>query len=222
MFSNVWSAGWPTTASGARWVEHVAEALARQTGIRDYIDRGAGPVQAFLAAYLGMTEHFVLHSEGELAKGFADLQLEPVTARPDGPRHGYVIELKYLKRGEPAAAAVVKERLEGAKEQLRRYLRDEGLCRRPAFGTSHRPRARLPRLGAGGERRNRGRLNAGASGARGGCIDANRNTRGLFPARPRSGLLVWLRVRAVHQLGHPGVEVGYGRLPLASTPRTRT
>ena len=110
-------------------VEHVAEALARQTGIRDYID-GERTVQAFLAAYLGMTEHFVLHSEGELAKGFADLQLEPVTARPDGPRHGYVIELKYLKRGEPAAAAVVKERLEGAKEQLRRYLGDEGLCRR--------------------------------------------------------------------------------------------
>ena len=107
-------------------IDHVAEALARQTGIRDYID-GERTVQGFLAAYLGLTEHFALRSESELGKGFADLHLEPVTGRPDDPRHGFVIELKYLKRSEAADDAVVQERLETAKEQLRRYLTDEGL-----------------------------------------------------------------------------------------------
>ena len=115
-------------------VEHVAEALANQTGIRDYID-GERTVQGFLAAYLGLTEHFVLRSESELGKGFADLHLEPVTGRPDDPRHGYVIELKYLKRSEAVDEAFVQERLKAAKEQLHRYLGDEALRGHPTVYT---------------------------------------------------------------------------------------
>ena len=52
-----------------------------------------------------------------------------MTARPDGPRHGYVVELKYIKRSDTADEAVVNQRLEGAKEQLQRYLGDEALRR---------------------------------------------------------------------------------------------
>ena len=109
-------------------VEHLATALANQTGIRNYID-GERTVQAFLAAYLGMTEHFVLRSERELGKGFADLHLEPVAARQTGATHGYVIEIKYLKRSETPDEAAVHAGLERAKEQLRHYLADEGLRR---------------------------------------------------------------------------------------------
>jgi hypothetical protein len=55
--------------------------------------------------------------------------MEPFLVRFAGIRHGYVIELKYLKRGatgtEERVAAVARE----AQEQLRRYLADERLTR---------------------------------------------------------------------------------------------
>ena len=43
--------------------------------------------------------------------------------------YGYVIEIKYLKRSEPAGGSLVAERLREAEEQLRRYLADAGLRR---------------------------------------------------------------------------------------------
>ena len=110
-------------------VDYLANAIATQTGIRDYID-GERVAHAFLAAHFSIVGHFLIHSERELNKGYADLHLEPFLARyPDIP-YGYVIELKYLKRAQAADAAVVSERLERAKEQLRQYLDDEGLRKR--------------------------------------------------------------------------------------------
>ena len=110
-------------------VDYLANAIATQTGIRDYID-GERVAHAFLAAHFSIVGHFLIHSERELNKGYADLHLEPFLARyPDIP-YGYVIELKYLKRAQAADTAVVSERLERAKEQLRQYLDDEGLRKR--------------------------------------------------------------------------------------------
>ena len=125
-FSNLVSA----MAYRGEWraaVDFLAAAVGAQTGIRDYL-QGEKVVQAFLAAHFAMVGHYQIHSERELNMGYADLYLEPFLARfPDMP-YGYVIELKYLKRGE-ADEAVVAERLEQAKTQLRRYLADEGLRR---------------------------------------------------------------------------------------------
>ena len=79
-----------------------------------------------------MADHFLIHSEHELNKGYADLYLEPFLARfPDIP-YGYVIEIKYLKRTEPAGESLVAERLREAEEQSRRYLADAGLRRHTA------------------------------------------------------------------------------------------
>ena len=112
-------------------LEFLRDAIAEQTGIRDYID-GEKVVHAFLAAHFGMADHFLIHSEHELNKGYADLYLEPFLARfPDIP-YGYVIEIKYLKRSEPAGESLVAERLREAEVQLRRYLADAGLRRRGA------------------------------------------------------------------------------------------
>ena len=61
-------------------VEYIAAAMAEQTGIRDYID-GEKVVQAFLAAHFSVVGHFLIHSERELSKGYADLHLEPFVAR---------------------------------------------------------------------------------------------------------------------------------------------
>ena len=108
--------------------EFLAEAIAAQTGIRDSI-AGEKVLQGFLAAYLGVSDHFLFRSEPELGKGHADIVLEPLVARYPHLRRGYLIELKYHKRGEEAGEARVAEVVRGATEQLRRYMADERLAR---------------------------------------------------------------------------------------------
>ena len=112
-------------------VEYLSGAVARQTAIRDYID-GEKVVQTFFAAYFALTDHFVLHSERELNKGYADLYLEPFAARYPGIGYGYVIELKYLKRDEKLDESRATEAGREAMDQLREYLADAGLRRDPS------------------------------------------------------------------------------------------
>jgi len=110
-------------------VDFLRDAVAQQTGIRDYM-AGEKVIQGFLAAYLGSSRFFQFHSEHELGKGYADLFLEPFLARhPDLP-FGYVIELKYLRRGEAsgdALASSAARQLDEAKQQLAGYLADPRL-----------------------------------------------------------------------------------------------
>ena len=110
-------------------VEYIAAAIAEQTGIRDYID-GEKVVQAFLAAHFSVVGQFLIHSERELNKGYADLHLEPFVAQYPDIAYGYLIEVKYLKRSERVDESVVAETMRGAREQLKGYLADEGLRRR--------------------------------------------------------------------------------------------
>lgn len=105
------------------------DAIREQTRIRDYID-GEKVVHAFVAAYFSVVNHFIIHSEYELNKGYADLYLEPFTARFPGMGYGYVIELKYLKRRKTRDESLRAEKTREAVLQLRRYLADEGLRRR--------------------------------------------------------------------------------------------
>ncbi len=112
-------------------VEYLSGAVARQTAIRDYLD-GEKVVQTFFAAYFALTDHFVLHSERELNKGYADLYLEPFAARYPGIGYGYVIELKYLKRDEKLDESRAAEAGREAMDQLREYLADAGLRRDPS------------------------------------------------------------------------------------------
>ena len=120
-------------------VEYLRDAIAEQTGIRDYI-AGEKVLQGFLAAYLNMSQLYLFHSEMELNKGYADIVLEPFTARYPAlrDRYGYIIELKYLKRGalpetdtaqtgEGSPPPTVAARLAEARAQLRQYLADAAL-----------------------------------------------------------------------------------------------
>ena len=107
-------------------VDYLANALQRQTSVRDYI-QGERMLQGFLAAYLGATSCFVFHTEQELGKGYADMVLAPLTARYPSLRHGYVVELKYLKRDQESDA-LAQSALDEAKEQLSGYLADERLA----------------------------------------------------------------------------------------------
>ena len=121
-------------------LEFLSEAIARQTGIRDYIS-GEKVIQGFLAAYLSVTDYYVFRSEAELGKGHADICLEPLVARYPHLQRGYLIELKYLSRrgrlqrserpqgGESADDAGVAAAVREATAQLERYLADERLAR---------------------------------------------------------------------------------------------
>ena len=107
-------------------VDFLADAIRSQTSVRDYL-REEKMVQGFLAAYLGVTDHFLFSTEREFGKGFVDFCLEPFTVRHPMARFGYLIELKCLKRDDDEAklaAAIVH-----AKAQLVRYLGDERLER---------------------------------------------------------------------------------------------
>ena len=108
-------------------IERLKAAMVEQTGVRDYL-HGEKMVQGFVAAYLSICNYFVLQSEMELAKGYADLVLEPRPARSPGKRHGYVIELKYLHRG--AKQEQIAAKAAAAEMQVRRYLEDGRLARR--------------------------------------------------------------------------------------------
>ena len=108
-------------------IERLSAAVAEQTGIRDYI-QGEKIIQGFLAAYLSTSNCFVLHTEVELNKGYADIVLAPLITRHPSLRHGYVLEVKYLKR-EDAGDAKQAKALAAATEQLRGYLADGRLAK---------------------------------------------------------------------------------------------
>ena len=108
-------------------LEFLSEAIARQTGIRDYIG-GEKVIQGFLAAYLSVADYYVFRSEAEMG-GHADIALEPLVARYPNLTRGYLIELKYRARSESADQAAVTTVVEEAQAQLLRYLADERLAR---------------------------------------------------------------------------------------------
>ncbi len=107
--------------------DFLAEQVRQQTSIRDYL-RGEKMLQGFLLAYLNVTNYYLTWSERELGGGFADIYLEPFIQRYRDMRYGYLIELKYLKRGEYS-----ESRLQGlvaeAEAQLQKYASDARLTK---------------------------------------------------------------------------------------------
>ena len=110
-------------------LDFLRDALAEQTGIRDYMD-GEKVVHGFVAAHLSLSQYFLLHSEYELNKGYADLYLEPFVAQYSDMQFGYVLELKYVKRSESLDESVLADKMADAVVQLRGYLADPSLPRR--------------------------------------------------------------------------------------------
>ena len=121
-----------TMAYDGTWrpvLDFLRDALAEQTGIRDYLD-GEKVIHGFVAAHLSMVDQFLLHSEYELNKGYADLYLEPFVAQYPDMGYGYVLELKYVKRSAALDTSDVADKVQEAVLQLRGYLADPSLRRR--------------------------------------------------------------------------------------------
>ncbi len=103
--------------------DFLAEQVGKQTSVRDYLN-GEKVIQGFLLAYLNVSTLFVPWSEREMGGGFADIYLEPSLARYPDIGYGYLIELKYLGRGEDKEARM-PQLIAEAEAQVRRYLADE-------------------------------------------------------------------------------------------------
>jgi len=106
----------------------LAEEVKKQTSVRDYLN-GEKVVQTFLLAYLNVTDYYITRSEEEMGKGFADLYLEPFHSKYPDVKYTYLIELKYMTRGE-FTEEKMKQQLADAKSQLMKYAGDERVVKR--------------------------------------------------------------------------------------------
>ena len=107
--------------------DFLAGEVKNQTSVRDYL-AGEKVVQGFLLAYLNLTDYFLPKTEMEMSKGFADIFLDPFWARFPDMGYGYVIELKYIKRGE-LTRDILKKKIAEAGEQLNKYAQDDHIVR---------------------------------------------------------------------------------------------
>lgn len=93
-----------------------------QTKVRQYIE-GETLLKGFMQPYLACSNYFILYPEYELNKGYADFYFQPNLLHfPDLP-YSYIVEVKYLHRGEPDEA--VEAKLREAAAQLSSYAGDE-------------------------------------------------------------------------------------------------
>ena len=70
-----------------------------------------------------MFELYNIHPERELNKGYADIVMEPFTAKYEGIKYSYLLELKYMDK--KARKSKIKQLRAEAEEQLRTYAMDK-------------------------------------------------------------------------------------------------
>ena len=110
----------------------LAGEIKRNTGIRDYIYNEAC-VKSMYLAYLSLTPYYVVKSELELNKGFADILLKPLNPYVE---HVGMLEFKFFPRKDPKTKRVRKPTIEEiesavaeASAQLAKYENDELVAR---------------------------------------------------------------------------------------------
>ncbi|MCP4147814.1 MAG: AAA family ATPase [bacterium] len=74
----------------------ITRRMRESMSLRDLIT-GEKSIQAFLNVYLGLSHLYIIHTEKEMNKGYADIFMEPFLARYEGIRYSYLLEIKYLK-----------------------------------------------------------------------------------------------------------------------------
>ena len=101
--------------------KYLATQIKENTGIRDYI-YSEQTVKSMYLAYLSLTPYYIIKSEEELNKGFADILLKPLN-----PYVEYIglVEFKYIKRGDNLTTKLIETLVKDAKEQLQDYQKDE-------------------------------------------------------------------------------------------------
>jgi hypothetical protein len=102
----------------------ITDLMSKSMSLRDLVT-GEKSIQAFLNVYLGLSDLYIIHSEKELNKGYADLVLEPFLARYAGIKYSYILEIKYLKPGNKPGDPGVQALIHTAEEQLKSYSIDK-------------------------------------------------------------------------------------------------
>ena len=110
---------------------YICGLIRESMSLRDLIT-GEKSIQAFLNVYLGLSNLFIIHTEKELNKGYADIVMEPFVAVYEGLKYSYLLEIKYIKpegkgKKKPArpTPGVIQKLKTEAEEQLRTYSIDE-------------------------------------------------------------------------------------------------
>jgi hypothetical protein len=117
-------------AFNGKWkplIVYLVEQMETSMGIRDIIT-GERALQAFLNVYLGLSALYLVYSERELKKGYADLVLEPFLAQYPQLNYSYLIEIKYIKplgKKRELTPEKLKTIKAEAESQLNRYGGDE-------------------------------------------------------------------------------------------------
>ncbi|MCK4765656.1 MAG: AAA family ATPase [Candidatus Aminicenantes bacterium] len=106
--------------------EYFAQRMKAGSSLRDLIS-GEKFIHGFLAAYLGWSDLYLIRSEEELNKGYADLVLQPFLAKYEKMRFTYIIEIKYMKSAESKNKQRLEQLKKKAEEQLKKYSLDENL-----------------------------------------------------------------------------------------------
>ncbi len=110
-----------------QFFKYVFDEYYKNASIRDSIYREEG-VKGFLLAYLGIGGGYMIRSEAELNKGYADIYIAPQLATFPNicPQH-YLIELKYIKQSEIKSQIkqkLIDQTIKQAKAQLDQYAND--------------------------------------------------------------------------------------------------
>jgi hypothetical protein len=110
--------------------KYTFEEFYKVSSNRDFIYREAG-VKGFLLAYLNLSSAYLVYSEPELNKGYADIYISPnLNVFPEMcPKH-FLVELKYIKQSEitpNTGKSLVENHVKQAKAQLEQYAHDSKL-----------------------------------------------------------------------------------------------
>jgi len=114
-------------AMNGQWeplIDYIAGRMKESMSLRDLIT-GEKSIQAFLNVYLGLTNLYIIHTEKELNKGYADIVMEPFLARYEGIKYSYILEIKYEKAGVDPEDEKTRQLKSDAEKQLRNYSIDE-------------------------------------------------------------------------------------------------
>ena len=104
-------------------LQYIADAYKENTSVRSAIE-GERNIQGFFTALLSLNNYYLLAPELEFSHGYCDFFLLP-DHRVYKAEHSYIIELKYLSKGESEAR--VEAQWTEAVEQIERYAADEKL-----------------------------------------------------------------------------------------------
>jgi len=109
---------------------YLAQMIKENTGIRDYINKKQS-IKSMYMAYLSLSPYYVIKSELELNKGFADIFIKPFN-----PYVKYVglLEFKFIHRTEKVDAQKIESLKQEAIAQLQQYEKDDWVTEYTAKG----------------------------------------------------------------------------------------